>query len=89
MVHRLVKPIESFVLFMDHIITLHNHGDFLHHTEAQSSAHIPTSAFRAPVALKGIPGIKTPLKGKWHAFSFQIAANFLIRCAFLTYLFQF
>ena len=62
-----MHPIESFVLFMDQIIALHNQGDFLQHTEALSSAHIPTSAFRAPVALKGMPGIKTPLIGKWHA----------------------
>ena len=75
--------------FMDHIIALHNHGDCLQqqHTEALSSARIPASAVRPPVALKGLPDMTTRLKGNRHVLSFKIAANFLIQCVFLNYLF--
>ena len=65
------------------------HGDCLQHTEALSSNCIPASAVHPPVALKGLADITTPLKGKWHVLSFQIAAIFLIQCASLNYLFQF
>ena len=43
----------------------HNQGDCQQHNEALSSARIPASAVRPPVALKGLSDVTTHQKGKW------------------------
>ena len=87
--HKLMNHFWSKFCRSSNVSLLMSHGECLQHTEALSSAHIPAYTVRPLVALKGLSHITTHLKGKWHVLNFQIAANFLIQCAFFGHLFQF